>query len=111
MNTVTEKNYDKYGNLEFYSKFELGNRMKVKVKMLDHIIEISNSANFEVWESLLNPLFDIVEEYEEVLETKVKELKKEGKKISEIASLLKIPPIDVYEYIKKIKRNKRCILQ
>jgi len=40
--------------------------MKVKVKMLDHIIEISNSANFEVWESLLNPLFDIVEEYEEV---------------------------------------------
>lgn len=75
--------------------------------MLDRIIEISNSANFEVWEYLLNPLSDIVEEYEEILETKVKELKKEGKKISEIASLLNIPPKDVYNYIKKIKFNNK----
>ena len=70
--------------------------------ILINIIEISNSANFETWESLLNPLFDIVEEYEELLETKVKEMKKEGKKISEIAELLNLQPKDVYEYIKKI---------
>ena len=76
--------------------------------MLDYIIEISNSANFEVWESLLNPLFNIVEEYEKALETKVKVLKKEGKKVSEIAGLLNIQPKDVYEYIKKVKRNKQC---
>ena len=70
--------------------------------ILINIIEISNSTSFETWESLLNPLFDIVEEYEELLETKVKEMKKEGKKISEIAELLNLQPKDVYEYIKKI---------
>lgn len=70
--------------------------------ILINIIEMSNSANFETWESLLNPLFDLVEEYEELLETKVKEMKKEGKKISEIAVLLNLQPKDVYEYIKKI---------
>ena len=70
--------------------------------MLIHITEIDNSASFETWESLLSPLFDIVEEYEKLLETRVKELKKKGKKVSEIAVLLNLQPKDVYEYIKKI---------
>ena len=70
--------------------------------LLNNIVKISNSANLESWESLLSPLFDIVEEYENVLETKIKEMKNEGKKISEIACLLNLQPKDVYEYIKKI---------
>ena len=70
--------------------------------LLNNIVEISNSANFESWESLLSPLFDIAEEYENVLETKIKELKNEGKRVSEIASFLNLQPKDVYEYIKKI---------
>ena len=70
--------------------------------ILNNIIKISNTADFETWESLLSPLFVIVEECEEALETKVKEMKKEGKKISEIAELLNLKPKDVYEYIKKI---------
>lgn len=70
--------------------------------ILKNIIETSNSAEFETWETLLSPLFVIVEEYEEVLESKVKEMKTEGKKISEIAGLLNLQPKDVYEYIRKM---------
>lgn len=70
--------------------------------ILNNIIKISNTSDFETWESLLSPLFVIVEECEEALETKVKEMKKEGKKISEIAELLNLKPKDVYEYIKKV---------
>ena len=70
--------------------------------LVNNIIKKNKFADFEIWESLLNPLFNIAEECEEVLETKVKEMKKEGKKITEIAGLLNIQPKDVYEYIKKI---------
>lgn len=70
--------------------------------LVNNILEKNKFADFEIWESLLNPLFDIAEECEEGLETKVKEMKKEGKKITEIASLLNIQPKAVYEYFKKI---------
>ena len=83
-------------------KGKLNIQNKELQSMLIHITEIDNSASFETWESLLSPLFDIVEEYEKLLETRVKELKKKGKKVSEIAVLLNLQPKDVYEYIKKI---------
>ena len=73
--------------------------------LVNNIIEKNKFVDFEIWESLLNPLFDIAEEYEVVLETKVKEMKKEGKKITEIAVLLNRQPKDVYEYIKKIQEE------
>ncbi|MED4531300.1 SMI1/KNR4 family protein [Metabacillus fastidiosus] len=70
--------------------------------LLNNIIEKDQFADFEIWQSLLNPLFNIADEYEKKLETKVKEMKEEGKKITEIAYLLNIKPKDVYEYIKKM---------
>ncbi|PFW93938.1 SMI1/KNR4 family protein [Bacillus pseudomycoides] len=70
--------------------------------LLNKFLEINKFADFEIWHSLLSPLFDIAEEYEQTLEAKVKKMKKEGKKITEIAHLLNIKPKEVYEYIKKV---------
>ncbi|MGE6599980.1 SMI1/KNR4 family protein [Bacillus proteolyticus] len=70
--------------------------------LLNKFLEKNKFADFEIWHSLLSPLFDIAEEYEQTLETKVKKMKKEGKKITEIAHLLNIKPKEVYEYIKKV---------
>ncbi|MFK4322999.1 MULTISPECIES: SMI1/KNR4 family protein [Bacillus] len=70
--------------------------------LLNKFLEKNKFADFEIWHSLLSPLFDIAEEYEQTLETKVIKMKKEGKKISEIAHLLNIKPKEVYEYIKKV---------
>ncbi|MGR3779279.1 SMI1/KNR4 family protein [Bacillus paramycoides] len=70
--------------------------------LLNKFLEKNKFADFEIWHSLLSPLFDIAEEYEQILETKVKKMKKEGKKITEIAHLLNIKPKEVYEYIKKV---------
>ncbi|EEM01626.1 hypothetical protein bmyco0003_55110 [Bacillus pseudomycoides] len=70
--------------------------------LLNKFLEKNKFADFEIWHSLLSPLFDIAEEYEQTLEAKVKKMKKEGKKITEIAHLLNIKPKEVYEYIKKV---------
>lgn len=70
--------------------------------VVNSVIEKNNSGDFEIWESLLNPLFDIAEEYEEELKAKVKKMKLEGRRITEIAAMLQIQPKDVYEYSKKI---------
>ncbi len=70
--------------------------------LLNKFLEKNKFADFEIWHSLLSPLFDIAEEYEQTLETKIKKMKKEGKKITEIAHLLNIKPKEVYEYIKKV---------
>lgn len=48
--------------------------------LLNKFLEKNKFADFEIWHSLLSPLFDIAEEYEQTLETKVKKMKKEGKK-------------------------------
>ncbi|MGG3889821.1 SMI1/KNR4 family protein [Metabacillus fastidiosus] len=70
--------------------------------LLNNITEKDKFTDFEIWQSLLNPLFNIADEYEKALGTKVKEMKEEGKKIIEIAYLLNIKSKDVYEYIKKM---------
>lgn len=70
--------------------------------LLNKFIKKNKFVDFEIWHSLLSPLFDIAEEYEQILETKVRKMKKEGKKIMEIAHLLNMKPKEVYEYIKKV---------
>ncbi|MBD7944122.1 SMI1/KNR4 family protein [Psychrobacillus sp. Sa2BUA9] len=69
--------------------------------LLAKIIAKNNFSDYEIWESLLNPLFIIAEEHEEAMVYKVREMKTAGKKITEISSLLNIPPKNVYEYMKK----------
>ncbi|WP_078552557.1 SMI1/KNR4 family protein [Bacillus alkalicellulosilyticus] len=77
-------------------------QIKELKSLVNTIVEKSKFADVEIWESLLNPLFKIAEEYEAVLKTNVKDMKKKGMKITEIASLLNMLPKDVYEYIKKL---------
>ncbi len=69
--------------------------------LVNSMIEKNKTADFEIWESLLQPLFDMAEEYEETLKAKIEEMKREGRKITEIAGMLSIQPKDVYEYSKK----------
>ena len=47
-----------------------------------------NLLIFEIWHSLLSPLFDIAEEYEQTMERKVKKMKEEGKKITKLPTCL-----------------------
>lgn len=69
--------------------------------LVNSMIEKNKTVDFEIWESLLQPLFDMAEEYEETLKAKIEEMKREGRKITEIAGMLSIQPKDVYEYSKK----------
>ena len=69
--------------------------------LLNEFLERNKFTDFEIWNSLLSPLFDIAEEYEQTME-KSKKMKEEGKKITEIAHMLNIKPKEVYEYIKKV---------
>lgn len=70
--------------------------------LVNSVIEKNKAGDFEIWESLLNPLFTMAEEYEESIKEKIKGMKIEGKKITEIAELLNIQLKDVYEYSKKM---------
>ncbi|MGN7478162.1 SMI1/KNR4 family protein [Solibacillus silvestris] len=70
--------------------------------LLNNFSEKDEYADLDIWESLLNPLFEIAEEYEESLKTKIQKMKKEGKKLTEISQLLNIQTKEVYEYIKKV---------
>lgn len=70
--------------------------------LLNEFLKRNKFTDFEIWHSLLSPLFDIAEEYEQTMEIKVKKMKEEGKKITEIAHMLNIKPKEVYEYIKKV---------
>lgn len=74
-------------------------------ELLKAIATKDKRAYCESWESLLNPLFELVETYEEEMQTKVQEMKKQGKTISEMAQLLNISPKDVYRYFKNISMN------
>ncbi|KGR86994.1 hypothetical protein [Lysinibacillus odysseyi] len=69
--------------------------------LVNSMIEKNKTVDFEIWEALLQPLFDMAEEYEETLKAKIEEMKREGRKITEIAGMLSIQPKDVYEYSKK----------
>lgn len=76
--------------------------MKELIALINVIVEHNRFTDFDIWKSLLSPLFMLAEEYEKALESNIAELKKQGKRISEIATQLKIQPKDVYMYMKKI---------
>ena len=40
--------------------------------LLNEFLERNKFTDFEIWHSLLSPLFDIAEEYEQTMERKVK---------------------------------------
>lgn len=70
--------------------------------MLNKIVVDSNGyADYDTWESLLNPLFEFIEDNENTRKHKVRNMKKEGKKIREISSYLDISSKDVYDYLKQ----------
>ena len=70
--------------------------------MLEKIVVDNNGyADYDTWESLLNPLFGVIVDDENALKDKVRNMKEEGKKIKEISSYLNISLKDVYHYLKQ----------
>ncbi len=74
-------------------------------ELVDNIVEKNSYVDFESWESLLSPLFDMANEYEKEIKLKIKEMADNGEKISDIANSLGIQAKDVYKYMKEIKKR------
>jgi hypothetical protein len=69
--------------------------------LLNKIIKEDKYGDLENWKSMLNPIYESTQEYEDTLTRKINKLSEEGMKINEISIRLNMSVKDAYRYLRR----------